>query len=356
MAQTGKSPEQYLIEDFITDETFVNYFFGLDAEDVARWEEWMLANPDRKDTVDAAIEMLRNLTLTLTDQEIKDETARMKAAIGFDAPPDVRKRPDLVRLLPSEPEAGFLRRKRKKSVLIVLPLVAVLLAAGYLVIRNTNRPERILATTNNGTKPIVFSLADGTTVTLSPQSVLQYSSAFGDRNRSVYLKGEAQFNVSRKTDKPFEVHQDDLVATVLGTIFSVKKLAADSTMVVDLIKGRLKVENVNGSGLPLTSIILDPDERVVYDRRDQRLYKERWQAQPGLTVEVSHILFQRDNFDEIAAKIKAVFGVTIVNKSKKRNWMFSGEFDNVTAADIIKNICVVERLDFQATGDTIFIK
>jgi len=95
--------------------------------------------------------------------------------------------------------------------------------------------------------------------------------------------------------------------------------------------------------LPLKSFILNPDERVVYDRHSQRLYSESWQSQTEFPILVGHIGFERNNFDQIAAKIKAVFGVNMVNKSKRRHWMFSGEFENATAQDIIKNICVVER-------------
>lgn len=345
MAQTGKPPEQYQVEDFVTDESFINYFFRLNAEDIGFWEKWLLANPACKESVDAAKEMIRSLTMTLSDQEIIDETAKLKTAIGFETPSGLRKGPTIVRFLP------FIRAKR----FVRVAALVILLAGGYLIYRAI-RPERVIEKFNRENDPIVFSLADGTTVTLAPQSVLRYASGFGDKDRTVSLNGEAQFDVSRKTGYPFEVREKEIKVTVLGTIFRVKAPSGDSVMVVELIKGKLKVENINSTGLSLTSIILIPDERVVYNRLDQRLYKERWQPQTDLPIQVGHILFQRNNFDEIAARIKAVFGITVINRSKKRNWMFSGEFENATAEEIIKNICVVERLNFQTTGDTIFIK
>jgi ferric-dicitrate binding protein FerR (iron transport regulator) len=347
MAGIGKTPEHYQVEDFVTDESFINYFFHLNTEDVLFWEKWLLANPACKESVDAAREMLRTLTLTLTDEEIIHETAKIKNAIGYDTPFPLRKRPAIVRLL-------SFRQKRRRA--LVLPLLLVILAGGYFFTRTMLHPEQVIEKSNTSTDPIVFSLADGTTVTLAPQSVLRYAARFGEKERKVFLTGGAEFDVSRATDHPFEVQDDDIIATVLGTIFSVKKLSGDSVMVVELIKGKLKVENTSSTGQPLTSIILNPDERVVYNRHNQRLYKERWQPQAEFPIQVGHIQFQRNNFDEIAGKIKAVFGVTVINKSKKRNWMFSGEFENATAQDIMKNICVVERLNFETTGDTILIK
>jgi ferric-dicitrate binding protein FerR (iron transport regulator) len=353
MAQPGKPPEQYEIEDFVTDESFINYFFHLDAEDVSFWEKWLLTNPARKESVDAAKEMLRSLTLTLSTREISDETEKLKTAIGFETTSALSKTtsalsktPAIVRFLP------FIRAKR----LVKVAALVILLAAGYFVDRFVIHPDSVIEKFNRDTHPIVFSLPDGTTVTLAPLSVLRYASGFGDKERTVSLNGEAQFDVSRKTEHPFEVRENEIKVTVLGTIFSVKAPSGDSVTVVELIKGRLKVENINSTGVPLTSIILNPDERVIYNRHDKRLYKERWQPQQDLPLQVGHILFQRNNFDEIAAKIKAVFGITVINQSKKRNWMFSGEFENATAEEIIRNICVVERLNFQTTGDTIFIK
>jgi transmembrane sensor len=355
MARTGKAPEQYQVEDFITDESFVNYFFRLNAGDTLFWEKWLLENPDYNRPADAAKDMLRSLTLTLTDQEIKDETARIKTTIGYDTPFPSRKRPAIVRLLPFRQGKRFEKRKKKKAALFILPLLLILIAGGYFLTHMTIHPERLIEKLNNGKDPIVFSLADGTTVTLAPQSILRYAAGFGDKERKVFLNGEAQFNVSRATDHPFEVQESDIIATVLGTIFSVKKQSGDSVMVVELIKGKLKVENVSSTGQALTSIILNPDERVVYNRHHQSLYKERWQPQAEFPLQVDHIIFQRNNFSDIAGKIKAVFGLTVVNKSKKANWMFSGEFENATAQDIIKNICVVERLNYQITGDSIII-
>jgi len=345
MAGTGKTPEHYQIEDFVTDESFINYFFHLDTEDVAFWENWLRTNPARKQSVDAAKDMLRSLTLTLSDQEINEETARLKKAVGLETPSVLKKSPSIVHM------PSFVRTKRFASIAALV----ILLAGGYLIFRTT-LPGRPIEKLNNSNNPIVFSLADGTTVTLAPKSSLRYSSDFGEKDRTVSLDGEAQFDVSRKTDYPFEVQESELKVTVLGTLFNVKKQPGDSVMVVELIKGRLKVENINNAGQPITSILLNPDERVVYYRHDRRLYKESWQPKTETRIQIDHILFQRNNFDEIAAKMNAAFGITVINKSNKKNWMFSGEFANATAEEIIKNICVVERLKFETTGDTILIK
>lgn len=350
-----RSPGQYQVEDFVTDESFIQYFFQLDPKDIAFWEKWVRENPDRQGSVDAAKDMLRSLTLTLPEAEMAGETARIKAALEFDTAPDPKKRPVLGRLLPFGPVKRHLNKKRRLHTGAILSMLLLLSTGIYLLERTLILSGRSIEKVNKSNAPVVFSLIDGTAVTLAPQSVLRFAPGFGDRDRTVYLNGEAQFDVTRKTDHPFEVHESDIVVTALGTKFSIRKQSGDSIIMIELIKGRLKVETTAGS--PASgSIVLNPDERVVYDRHRQQFFKESWQPKAELPFQAGHVLFRRNNFDEIAAKMKAAFGVTMLNKSKRRNWMFSGEFENATVQEIVGNICVVERLNFEITGDTILVK
>jgi ferric-dicitrate binding protein FerR (iron transport regulator) len=59
-------------------------------------------------------------------------------------------------------------------------------------------------------------------VQLNPNSTISYPEHFGQKTRTVYLKGEAFFNIKRNPAKPFVVHTGDLVTEVLGTSFTIK--------------------------------------------------------------------------------------------------------------------------------------
>jgi hypothetical protein len=152
------------------------------------------------------------------------------------------------------------------------------------------------------------------------------------------------------------VYEGDIIATVLGTIFNIKKQSGDSMVMVELIKGKLKVETINSAGLSSQSIILNPDERVTYMRHGQKLYKEKWQSQNDIPSQINHLVFRQNNFDEIAKQLKTVFGVTVINQSNKKTWRFTGEFNNTSAIDILESICIVEKLKYVVQGDTVFIK
>ena len=196
--------------------------------------------------------------------------------------------------------------------------------------------------------PLVLTLSDSTVVSLAPHSYLQYPLHFGNKQRDVYLHGNAQFSVKRNVQHPFKVHAENIVATVLGTIFNIKT-SGDSAIEVELLKGKLNVEIMNAKMEPEQSVLLDPNERAVYVRNNKHLYKNQ-------LIPENHVYFRQNNFDEIASEIKNVFGITVINESNNKAWRFTGAFKNSTAKDIIENICLVKKLSFVAKGDTIFIK
>jgi transmembrane sensor len=364
MTGAARTPEDYQIEDFVTDESFINYFFGLNAEDTAFWTKWLVAHPRNAALAEEAKDMLRSLSLTLPEAEFGAELSRMRSAIHADERPGARRRPAIFRLWQrgdGDLQGGKGRaanrspNKRRRSLVTAI-LLLLLAGSPFLWTRKDPNPGLLTVKINDSGKPVVFTLSDGTVVTLAPQGILRYPGDFGAPDRKVILEGEAQFQVSRNGSRPFQVCEGDIVATVLGTIFHVKERAADPAILVELISGKLKVETVAQQGRPTQTILLAPDERVVYRRDSQKLYKEKWQFQHEQLPVTGHLVFRKNNFEEIAAQLKATFGITILNYSDKKNWRFTGDFVNANAAEIVENICLVEGLHSETEGDTILIK
>ena len=84
-------------------------------------------------------------------------------------------------------------------------------------------------------------LCDGTEVWLNASSKLVYPTAFIERERTVFLEGEAYFKVTKDT-KPFIVKTDYLQTKVLGTEFNVKSYTAEDSHVT-LISGKVQVRS-----------------------------------------------------------------------------------------------------------------
>jgi transmembrane sensor len=354
---TGNRNSPYQIEDLVTDESFINYFFELNQDDIIFWKKWILSHPDSNEIVEEAKSVLRNFSLTLPEREFEKEISKIRKAINYEETGRVKGKPAIIRMMRwGKPRRSSGDKKRNYAILL-LPLILIIAVTGYFIFKSfTTGVDRLTEKHNESTKPEVFSLSDGTVVTLAPQSIFRYPADFGNKDRKVYLKGEAQFHVSRDEAHPFEVYEGDIVAVVLGTIFNVKEQPGDSGVMVELIKGKLRVETLESHGISGQSIILNPDERVIYKGHGQKMYKEKWQSQHEAILQVKHLVFRQNNFEEIAIQFKTVFGLTLVDQNSKKILRFTGEFNNASAIDILESICIVEKMTYEVQGDSVFIK
>ena len=120
--------------------------------------------------------------------------------------------------------------------------------------------------------------------------------------------------------------------------------------------GKLQVEAISASGSLPQLIILEPNERAVYVSHKQSLFKEPWKPDNEEDLVINQLAFRQSSFEEIAAKMKALYGVTVLNQSNKKNWRFTGEFSNTTAKEVMENICLTRNLKLEIGRDTFLIK
>ena len=114
-----------------------------------------------------------------------------------------------------------------------------------------------LTTPTGGTYRVV--LADGTKVTLNAASSLRYPVAFTDSTRSVFLTGEAYFDVTH-TGAPFMVKSASQEVRVLGTEFNIKAYGDEASVETTLIEGSVQVETTFGPKL------LQPGDQAILTR------------------------------------------------------------------------------------------
>jgi ferric-dicitrate binding protein FerR (iron transport regulator) len=335
----SKKREDYEVEDFVTDESFINYHFQVNAVDTVSWTEWLAQHPEKNMLAKQAIRLIQTLSFSIDDKEYTTEFEKIKKAItGSTADID----PFI-----SEGKAPF-KSIRKSTWVLTCVLLTCLIGAGYFLFhKSLPASEPLVKAVNNGSTPRTLVLSDSTSVTLAPGSTLEYPNHFHPDRRDVYLEGEASFYVKRNETAPFKVFSQNIVATVLGTVFQFKK-GGDSVITVELLKGRLDVQMNEASGVS-KSLALHPNEKAVYLRQAHTFFKSPFRSQ-------ADIAFHQSNFEEIANKIYNAFGITLINKSTKSDWQFTGEFKQTTAEDLIAAICLVKKVTAETKADTVYIK
>lgn len=333
------SPEEYNVEDFITDEKFINFHLKSNKVDEQYWIEWIEAHPAKINVINEARQKISDLSFNISEEEYLVELEKLKEAIN--------KRRSVKSISKVAQKPGYTTRISTRRILWLAACFLLIVVPVYWTLHHKNdQKENLIVRVNESSIPMEIVLSDSTMVRLSPHSSLRFPLRFGNV-RNVYLDGNAQFNVKRNEKRPFKVYSENIVTIVLGTIFNIKR-SGDSALVVELMKGKLKVEIKNAKLEPDESIMLAPNERAVYVRSNKRFYKN--------LLEENHFIFRKSTFGDVAGQIKKVFGITLMNASKSRTWSFTGEFRNTTAGEMVANICLIKNLSFEERGDTIIIK
>jgi transmembrane sensor len=120
---------------------------------------------------------------------------------------------------------------------------------------------------NNTSSAQLITLDDGSEITLSPGSILEYPLRFDAHRREVRLqKGSAFFSIQKDTTRPFNVYSSEVVTSVLGTSFCINA-GAQGRVTVDVKTGTVKVSTlaVGTDESKSEEIILRPNQRADYD-------------------------------------------------------------------------------------------
>ena len=153
-----------------------------------------------------------------------------------------------------------------------------------------------------------LTLPDGTEVTLNRYSSLTCPKRFEHGRRDVRLQGEAYFEVSKDTRRPFTVEAGGMEVQVLGTHFNVEAYPADTEVRTTLLEGSVAVSTDHDK----KRLLLQPNEAAVYNRHTGLLRQE---ATPAADDEIAWsrglFLFRQQTLQEIARQLSNAFRTPI---------------------------------------------
>lgn len=145
-------------------------------------------------------------------------------------------------------------------------LLAVSSVSIYLMLEK-DKPQKDLVECFIPTAEIrELTLPDGTRVMLNSRSTLLYPEQFAGKTRSVYLIGEANFQVKPDEKHPFIVKANDFQITALGTEFNVNAYPENNELIATLLEGSVKVEFNN----LISNVILKPNEQITYNKQTRK--------------------------------------------------------------------------------------
>lgn len=201
---------------------------------------------------------------------------------------------------------------------------------------------------------IQLKLSDGTKVWLNSVSQLKYPISFSGKERKVYLKGEAYFEVEHDPEHPFIiVTEKGMEVEVLGTLFNMMTYDDESSMLTTLVEGSVKVDLSNGK-----SVTLKPGEQAQFDKRYMNLEVKDVNTDLYTAWVHGRFVFEQEELESILRKLSRWYDVEIFyqNESVKRK-RFSADLRKYESISSFLNLFMqVSNVEFEINGKTILVK
>lgn len=201
---------------------------------------------------------------------------------------------------------------------------------------------------NNSSDRKLINLVDGSLVTLNANSSIDFT--IYDNLREVKLQGEAYFEVSKNSNKEFQVKGKGFTVRVLGTCFSVNNSGDIKT--VSLLSGKLLTHIDNGDIL-----YLNPDEKLFIDIINMEVSREKFSAKKELSWKDNHLIFTREPIKRAMPRIENYYGVKFSYSDVAFGDLpLTGEFKNHSLQEFIKTFEFITNTQIIFTNSIYTIK
>ena len=207
--------------------------------------------------------------------------------------------------------------------------------------------------TSKGEKSYL-QLPDGTRVWLNSCTTLEYAENYGYSNRSIYLDGEAYFEVAKNKDLPFVVKANGIDVKAIGTAFNVSAYMEDSQLTTTLFNGKVAVQPT----LTKQEVLLEPNQVAVYDKSRNKIEVVPYDKKLFAQWRGGFLSFEMMYLQDITKLLERNYNVVFRYENQGiKKLRFSGSFrNNEDLSEILNVIKTNTGIRYQILKDTIVIK
>jgi ferric-dicitrate binding protein FerR (iron transport regulator) len=389
-------------EDFLLDDSFLRYCIGINENDVQYWEKWIAENPEKRpafdracrifDTVngqqgrlDVEVNKFRSLLQDhITETSIPAEKVRTfprwraaaaavllltagsagwyyyethtagKTPLAAVTQHDVLPGGSKARLVMGDGTEIVLDSLNKNS-LQEKDGTRIGKDEGKLVYDGTATSGdqvtfNTLATPRGGEYQLV--LPDGTKVWLNAASSLRFPTRFMGADRTVFLTGEAYFEVAQNATQPFHVQLNNgLKIAVLGTAFNVMAYDDENTMNTTLVTGKVKVGQPNGN-----SVILSPSQQAVLAKDSHELEVNDADIDKTIAWKMGMFEFDDDDLSTVMRQLARWYDVKVTFSGPVPDKHYTGSIRKQSTLSQALQILKTAGIQFNIEGKQIIVE
>jgi transmembrane sensor len=305
-----------------------------DITEAGQLEEWLGSSEGNK----RYYEQMRNVWEASdrhTDSKLTDTTEALKCV--------------LEKISKRSSRRSFWYYWQKIAAVIVLPLtIGALLMIYFSSERAATTQEPVFneVYATFGTRT-ALKLADGSQVWLNSASSLKYPDKFDQKDRRVYLNGEAYFEVKSDASRPFIVQTSSLQVKATGTRFSVLEYDSDPVTEITLVSGKVHVNNLDNSTSSRPIAELNPNQHIYYNRETGIKNVSEEDPYKYIAWKDGKLIFRNDSLSRVVTKIGQVFNVEIeLQGAELKDYRYRATFEDESLDEILKLLKISAPIDF----------
>jgi transmembrane sensor len=328
----------YKAEDFVTDESFIQWVKHPTPENDAFWRSWLSKHPEQESVISQA----RQIVVMLDFREIKAPEGKFLVLWEKINDQD-NQRPMVV-------EETVRVEPLRISRWYRLAAACILIAAALVYFIPDWRSTVTIQTQFGESRSVL--LPDSTKVTLNSNSSLRYAADF-QSNRQVWLNGEAFFVVTHKSnDQNFRVHTNDVEVEVLGTKFNVNTRRGKSRIVLE--EGKVKLALPSNATSP---VMMKPGEMVEVSKENTRMERRTVDTGNYSSWRINKLTFVSTSLEEIAQLLEDNYGYTVTfGNDDLKKLEFTGSADVDDPGELLQKLARVFELTIVQDGHQLKIQ
>jgi len=234
------------------------------------------------------------------------------------------------------------------QILKIAASVAIILSISYLLGRWALEPKMILVQTASNEKR-EFYLPDSSKIFLNKNSEVSYSSNFKEK-RIIDLKGEAFFEVTKRSGKNFVIYAANSRTEVLGTSFSVNAYEG-KLPTVQVLTGVVAFSDKNSTNIVF---LAKGDEAKLEE--NMKVTKTSISDSNFLAWKNNQLVFKNTDLLQVIRALENYFSVPIkIENAALLKCRFTGSFEKPAIQEIMNILASSVNLTYKRTDKEIVL-
>lgn len=356
-----KHYKDYSTEDFIGDDSFIQWVRFPNEELEAAWSGFVAENPHKVPEIEEAIRFLRLF---------RDPGAELPPERLHKLHQQINERIDVPVSAATVHQIMSSRSRKIRSYFYAAAVTVVLLSFvswGVLKLMASEASVPSITvkkeySTSHLQEHVIpkgkrsrITLADGTQVWVNADSRLEYPQNFMTApTRDVYLQGEAYFDVAPDSLHPFIVHVQGVEIKVLGTSFNIKGYKDEARIEATLVHGRIFIAGDSS----YDNVTLAANQRAVFLKEKHRMVVENNVETDTYTSWRNGVLvFEDQPLREILPILERTFNVNIlVDDASSLDCRFTAKVNNKSLNEVLELFRTSDKIGYTIAANEVQIK